>query len=88
MFGETDILRAERLRKLELKEPMEYIEGVESVFNQTIRKEVDDGEEASLLEKLQEQDPDFVIEEDREPKNKQEEVLFWCRVCFFYMFRI
>lgn len=85
LFGETDLLRAERLRKLELKEPMEYIEGVESIFNQTIREGSDDEEEASLLAKLMEQDPDFVIE-DREPKNDQERVLFWCRVSIDSLF--
>ena len=71
-------MRADRLRKLELKEPMEYIEGVESVYNQTIRED-DDGDETDILKKLLEHDPDFVIE-DREPENDQEVVLFWCRV--------
>lgn len=77
LFGETDIMRLERLRKLELKKPMEYIEGVESVYIQTIREE-DNSDEHDILKKMN-VDPIFVIE-DREPVNEQEQVLFWGRV--------
>lgn len=78
-------MRAERLRKLELKKPMEYIDGVESVYIQTIREE-DNSDESDILKKMN-VDPDFVIE-DREPANEQEEVLFWGRVCLIMSLNI
>jgi pre-mRNA-splicing factor 18 len=78
-FGETDLLRAERLRKLELMEPTEFTEGSTNEFARSI-KEVEDeaAEEAAQAQKIEKEDPLFV-EELRTPESDDEKVLFWIR---------
>jgi len=60
-FGETDILRAERLRKLEEREPVEYIEGMDDDFGKSLR----------ALDKQEEQ-PE-TKEEENEPEEQVED---------------
>lgn len=82
LFAELDIQRAERLRKLELKTPMEYIQGDGSEFGKIMREEEErDPEDTELeqqLQKVQDEDPDFKIE-DRAPACVEEEILFYFR---------
>ncbi|XP_049849771.1 pre-mRNA-splicing factor 18-like isoform X4 [Schistocerca gregaria] len=81
-FGESDLQRAERLRKLEHMKPMEYNETNEKEWTRIIREEEEvEGETEAAKKKIQQEDAIFLIE-DREPKNPQEEVLFWCRESF------
>jgi pre-mRNA-splicing factor 18 len=78
-FGETDLQRAERLRKLELMEPIEYSEGSTNEFAKSMQEaEAEEAEEAAQAQKIEKDDPLFVVEK-REPDNPEEKVLFWCR---------
>jgi pre-mRNA-splicing factor 18 len=82
LFGESDIQRAERLRKLELKTPIEYIQSDGSEFLKIIREEEDkedqdEGIEAQL-QRVQDEDPDFK-KEDRPATCIEEEILFFFR---------
>lgn len=78
-FGESDQQRAERLRKLELMEPIEYSEGSTNEFAKNIKEvEEEEAEEAAQLQKIENDDPMFVVEK-REPDSPEEKVLFWCR---------
>jgi len=84
LFGEDEIARAERLRQLELKVPMEYIQAGEfegSDFLKAIENaEVDEEEdiEVQKKKKAEEDDPDFKVE-NRQPICPEEEVLFFFR---------
>lgn len=78
-FGETDILRAERLRKLELMEPTEYTEGSTNEFAKSVKEAEDEAaEEAAQAQKIDKNDPLFA-EEQRDPENDEEKVLFWIK---------
>jgi hypothetical protein len=79
-FAETDLQRAERLRKLELAQPMEYIATDGGDFVKIIRDEEE--QEQTLeeaLQKKEDDDPDFKLE-NREPANTEEQILFLFRV--------
>jgi len=84
LFGEDDVARAERLRQLELKVPMEYIQAGEfegSDFLKAMENaEVDEEEdiEVQKKKKAEEDDPDFKIE-NRQPTGTEEEILFFFR---------
>jgi len=84
LFGEDDVARAERLRQLELKVPMEYIQAGEfegSDFLKAMENaEVDEEEdiEVQKKKKAEEDDPDFKIE-NRQPACSEEEILFFFR---------
>lgn len=84
-FAETDLQRAERLRKLELMEPTEYTEGSTNEFAKSIREvEAQEAEEAAQAQKIEKEDPLFV-EESRAPENNEEKILFWIRKMFGMM---
>jgi len=84
LFGEDDVARAERLRQLEQKVPMEYIQAGEfegSDFLKAMENaEVDEEEdiEVQKKKKAEEDDPDFKIEY-RQPVCSEEEILFFFR---------
>jgi len=81
LFGEDDATRAERLRELELKEPMESLpETLEgSAFQKAAQQEEDEEDiEIQKKNKKEEEDPDFKIE-DKQPTCQEEFVLFYFR---------
>lgn len=81
LFGETDEERAERLRQLELKEPMEYVEGVGSEFVKSIKEENEEGDDPEMLKHLkQEQEEEKEFKEDgKEPTCDEEKVWYFFR---------
>jgi len=84
-FGETDLQRAERLRKLELMEPTEYAEGSTNEYAKSVREaEAQDAEEAAQAQKIEKEDPLFE-EENRSAETDAEKVLFWIRKLFGMM---
>jgi len=85
LFGESDLDRAERLRKLELKEPMEYLEGSSNEYAETakdiqIEEEDFEAEELDYLQKKrnEDEDPDFKVD-DKEPTCDEEKIWFFFR---------
>jgi len=67
LFGETDTNRAERLRLLEEKEPLEYVDGTGDDFGKVLR-ELDQDE--TPTEKISRDQDDSV------PTKKEEEEVF------------
>jgi len=81
LFGEDNNARAERLRELELKEPMESLpETLEgSAFQKAMQQEEEDEDvETQKKKKQEEEDPDFKVEQ-REPTCSEEIILFYFR---------
>lgn len=78
-FGETDLQRAERLRKLELMAPTEYSEGSTNEFAKSMQEvEEQEQEEQAQAQKIEKDDPLFTVE-NRAPVSEEERVLFWIR---------
>uniref|UniRef100_A0A6B2LAC3 Pre-mRNA-splicing factor 18 n=1 Tax=Arcella intermedia TaxID=1963864 RepID=A0A6B2LAC3_9EUKA len=89
LFGEDDASRAERLRQIELKEPMEYIKAGEfegSDFLKALENSevFEEDIEALKKKKADEDDPDFKIEQ-RQPQGTEEEILFFFREVIYRM---
>ena len=86
-FAETDLQRAERLRKFELMAPTEYSEGSTNEFAKTMQEvEEQEQEEAAQAQKIEKDDPLFK-EEIREPASDDEKVLFWIRKLLAMMWK-
>lgn len=86
-FAETDLQRAERLRKLELLAPTEYTEGSTNEFAKTMQEvEEHEAEETAQAQKIEKDDPLFK-EESREAESEEEQVLFWIRKLLAMMWK-
>lgn len=86
-FGESDLQRAERLRKLELMAPTEYSEGSTNDFAKTMQEVEDQAqEEQAQAQKIDKEDPLFAVE-SRDPASDEEIVLFWIRKLLAMMWK-
>jgi len=82
LFGEEDAMRADRLRQLESKEPVEYIktelEGSDFLKAMDKEMEFEQDIQVQMKKKQEEDDPDFKVE-IRETTCIEEEVSFFFR---------
>jgi pre-mRNA-splicing factor 18 len=84
LFGETDELRFERLRLLELKHPMEYTEGSgeRPDFLKSLREQEEIEDDPELLQKQKKDlaEEDMYFKDDgTEPKTREETIWFFFR---------